>query len=728
MKTRARLYFYSIAGFVTGIFALIGIQYTTNVNVENLISGNEELVKQYKMSSSLAELESDLLFIENRIKLAVITGDSTLITRFGPRIAEIKKDGNLLEKYSDTVNLADVRKLNRLVDQRIVFNNKLIDSFYHADKAATQRLMADSNAGKLGDAISTLVEKIDTSGKIILAQKIRYVDNNGQKVERWNQVLAGLVIVLMAGIFVLIMNRMKKQTGLIDKLNESEKRLKAAALVKENFLANMSHEIRTPLNAILGYTQLLQKKQLDADTGFQVKTIRQSGETLLSVVNDILDLSKIESGMIRVEDAPFSLSELVHSTTAMFNQKTEEKGLLLTTTLAANIPDILNGDASRLTQILVNLIGNAVKFTESGEIVLGITGQQLDADHIKVSFQVTDTGIGIDEGKLETIFERFRQAEDSTTRKFGGTGLGLSIARDLVHLQHGSIAIKSKYAAGTTVTVSIPYRISENQIDPARMEKLGEAPHIQPGLRVLIVEDNVVNQGLMSRLMGELEVDSKIAGNGKEAVEILKYEEFDLVFMDIQMPEMDGYEATGEIRNTLKLNVPIIAMTAHAMAGQRDKCISAGMNEHLAKPVMESDLQKVFEKFTGRKVPLKTKVFEVEPADYKVIDLRYMKEISNGDQDYERMAASQFLDLVPGELASLQRAFDVQNQGTLKRIAHNLKSTSSVMGLDAVLRDDLDALVYEELSRERQQELIHRVTTVCTQALEETQAFFDHIQ
>jgi CHASE3 domain sensor protein len=232
MKTRARLYFYSIAGFVTGIFALIGIQYTTNVNVENLISGNEELVKQYKMSSSLAELESDLLFIENRIKLAVITGDSTQITRFGPRIAEIKKDGTLLEKYSDTVNLADVRKLNRLVDQRIVFNNKLIDSFYHADKAATQRLMADLNAGKLGDSISALVEKIDTSGKVILAQKIRYVDSKGQKVERWNQILAGLVIVLMAGLFVLIMNRMKKQTGLIDKLNESEKRLKAAALVK----------------------------------------------------------------------------------------------------------------------------------------------------------------------------------------------------------------------------------------------------------------------------------------------------------------------------------------------------------------------------------------------------------------------------------------------------------------------------------------------------------------
>ncbi|WAC14674.1 hybrid sensor histidine kinase/response regulator [Dyadobacter pollutisoli] len=728
MKTRARLYFYSIAGFVTGIFALIGIQYTTNVNVENLINGNEELVKQYKMSSSLAELESDLLFIENRIKLAVITGDSTLITRFGPRIAEIRKDENLLEKYSDTVNLADVRRLNRLVNQRIVFNNRLINSFYHADRATTQRLMADVSAGKLGDSISALVEKIDTSGKVVLAQKIRSVDSNGQKVQRWNQFLAGLVILLMAGIFVLIINRMKKQTSLIDKLNESEKRLKAAALVKENFLANMSHEIRTPLNAILGYTQLLQKKQLDADTGFQIKTIRQSGETLLSVVNDILDLSKIESGMIRIEDAPFSLSELVHSITAMFDQKVEEKGLLLTTTLAANIPDILDGDAARLTQILVNLIGNAVKFTDTGEIVLGITGQQLDTNHIKVSFQVTDTGIGIDEEKLETIFERFRQAEDSTTRKFGGTGLGLSIARDLVHLQHGSIAIKSKYDAGTTVTVSIPYRISENQNDPARPDTAGEVSDFKSRLRVLIVEDNVINQGLMSRLMNELEVESKLAGNGKEAVEILQHENFDLVFMDIQMPEMDGYQATREIRNTLKLNVPIIAMTAHAMAGQREKCISSGMNEHLAKPVMESDLQNVFETFTGRKVSLKTQVLEAEPDDYKVIDLKYVREISHGDQDYERMAAGQFLDLVPDELASLQKAFDEQNTVLLKRIAHNLKSTVSVMGLDPVLRKDLDTLVYEDADRERQQEMINRVTTVCREALEETQAFFDHIQ
>jgi signal transduction histidine kinase/CheY-like chemotaxis protein len=709
MKTKTRLYFYTVAGFVTGIFLLIVIQYTTHENVENLISANEDLVKQYKMSSSLAELERDLLFIEDRIKLAAITGDPDLMSNFGPRIREIKKDEVLLERHSDPVNLADIRKLNQLVDQRIALDS-------------ARSMIAGADAGRIGDSIRALIAKIDTTGKIVLAQKIRSVDSNGQKVQRWNQFVAVLVILLIAGIFVMLIGRMKKQTGLIEKLNESERRLKAAALVKENFLANMSHEIRTPLNAILGYTELIRRKRLDAETSFHAKTIHQSGETLLGIVNDILDLSKIESGMMRVEDAPFSLSGLVYSVTTMLNHKAEEKGIKLAIRFSQDIPDLITGDAARLTQILVNLIGNAVKFTHNGEVVLDISGQQTDPEHIKISFSVKDSGIGIEEEKLETIFERFRQAEDATTRKFGGTGLGLSIARDLVHLQNGTIEIKSKPGTGTTVLVAIPYKITTSLIDVPGSESSLQFPRFRSGIKVLIVEDNEINQGLMSRLIEGWGLGYTIADNGKEALKMLKKEHFDLVLMDIQMPEMDGYTATREIRDTLKLNVPIIAMTAHAMAGEREKCISSGMNEHIPKPVRENMLYKVLTGFLGGEV-FENNTHTLNGHSYKVIDLAYMKEISNGDPSYEKLATNQFLSLVPEALELLLTASSDDNPALLKRIAHNLKSTISIMGLDTVLSDDLDALIYDDHDKAGQRRRIIRVESVCREAMEEAQYF-----
>lgn len=709
MKTKTRLYFYTIAGFVTGIFLLIVIQYTTHENVENLISANEDLVKQYKMSSSLAELEHDLLFIEDRIKLAVITGDSDLIKVLGPRILEIKKDEMLLEKHGDAANLADIRKLNKLVDQQIALDS-------------ARAMIVGADAGSTGDSIRALIAKIDNTGKIVLAQKIRSVDSNGQKVQRWNQFVAVLVILLIAGIFVIIIGRMKKQTGLIEKLNESERRLKAAALVKENFLANMSHEIRTPLNAILGYTELILKKRLDAETSSHAKTIHQSGETLLGIVNDILDLSKIESGMMRVEDVLFSLSRLVYSVITMLNHKAEEKGIMLTTRFSKDIPDLITGDAARLSQILVNLIGNAVKFTHTGEVALYISGQQTDPEHIKISFSVKDTGIGIEEEKLETIFERFRQAEDATTRKFGGTGLGLSIARDLVHLQNGTIEIKSKPGTGTTVLVTIPYKITTGAIDFAGFESSLQEHRFRSGIKVLIVEDNAINQGLISRLIDGWGLGYTIADDGKKALKMLEKEHFDLVLMDIQMPEMDGYTAAREIRNTLKLNVPIIAMTAHAMDGEREKCISFGMNEHIPKPIRENALFQVLTEFLGREV-FENDTDILNGHSYKVIDLAYIKEISNGDSCYEKQATNQFLSLVPDALKSLLAASREDNPALLKRVAHNLKSTISIMGMDVALSDDLDALVYGDHDQASQQKRIIRVESVCREAMAEAQAF-----
>ncbi|HWV33126.1 MAG TPA: ATP-binding protein [Dyadobacter sp.] len=570
---------------------------------------------------------------------------------------------------------------------------------------------------------SGLSHQADSTSRAALAVKINAVDQSGQRVLRWNLYLTIGVLALLTAVFAIIIGRMKKQAELIGQLNTSERKLKEAVLVKENFLANMSHEIRTPLNAILGYTNLLQKKKLDADTRLHISTVQQSGETLLAIVNDILDLSKIESGMMRIEHVPFDPGALVHSVGTMFHHRSAEKHVPLIVSFDPAIPETITGDPTRLTQILVNLVSNAFKFTETGEINLRVSTTDVNDDRVNLMFEVTDTGIGIEDARLETIFERFRQAEDSTTRQFGGTGLGLSIVRDLVHLQDGHIALSSKPGVGTSVKVTIPYQVTvEREMSPAGTSV--ETVHPQrPGLRVLIAEDHVINQGLMMRLMEERGIAGRVAANGSEAIEMLRSEPFDLVFMDIQMPGMDGYAATRAIREELKLTIPVIAMTAHAMEGEKEKCIRLGMDDHIAKPVRESELDRVLvantQPLSGKGIPANA---------FKVIDLDYMREISNGDAIYEKLVTEQFLHLMPRELEALSAAVAKRDRGEIRRIAHGIKTTISIMGLNALLDEPLDLLENGPGGQEDIAGTVEQILSICKEALEEAGIFYRQFQ
>ncbi|OJV14688.1 MAG: hypothetical protein BGO21_18470 [Dyadobacter sp. 50-39] len=569
---------------------------------------------------------------------------------------------------------------------------------------------------------SGLSHQADSTSRAALAIKMNAVDLSGQRVLRWNLYVTVVVFVLLIAVFAIIVSRMKKQAELITQLNTSERKLKEAVLVKEHFLANMSHEIRTPLNAILGYTNLLLKKKLDADTRLHINTVQQSGETLLAIVNDILDLSKIESGMMRIEHVPFDPEALVHSVGTMFHHRSGEKQVPLRVSFDPAIPGTITGDPTRLTQILVNLVSNAFKFTDKGEINLVVTARGNDGERVDLTFEVTDTGIGIDPARLETIFERFRQAEDSTTRQFGGTGLGLSIVRDLVHLQDGHIAVTSKPGAGTSVKVTIPYRISAMSGAPATGAPVSEAHPQRPGLRVLIAEDHIINQGLMMRLMEERGIAGRIAANGQEAVELLRNEPFDLVFMDIQMPGMDGYTATRIIREELKLKLPVIAMTAHAMEGEKEKCIRLGMDDHIAKPVRENELDRIFASYT------KPAGNAASAGAFRVIDLDYMREISNGDAGYEKLVTEQFLHLMPRELEALSAAASRHDPGEIRRIAHGIKTTISIMGLNPLLDEPLDVLESDTAVAEDITTHVERVLAVCKEALGEAGIFYRRFQ
>jgi PAS domain S-box-containing protein len=363
--------------------------------------------------------------------------------------------------------------------------------------------------------------------------------------------------------------------------------------LKEAFLANMSHEIRTPMNAIIGFSDILSKRKLGDQEKEFVMTIKSAGENLLTIINDILDISKIEAGMMTFEEHTFSVKEIFTSLHVMMMGRAKEKELELLFDCDKDVPDVLLGDNTRLTQIIINLVGNAIKFTQKGKINVRARVVKNEKETTLVEFSITDTGIGIPADKLEHIFERFRQAESHITRKYGGTGLGLSIAKQLVELQNGTLSVKSEFKIGSVFSFSIPYKKSTQPLEALEVVERKYNMKDLSKLKILLVEDNQMNVKLILSLFAENDLKLQIAENGSVGIEKIRENDgstslttcFDIILMDMEMPVMNGYEAATIIRNELKNNIPIIAMTAHAMAGEREKCLSLGMNDYISKPI-----------------------------------------------------------------------------------------------------------------------------------------------
>ncbi|MGY5847120.1 ATP-binding protein [Salegentibacter sp. HM20] len=454
---------------------------------------------------------------------------------------------------------------------------------------------------------------------------------------------------------------------------------------KDNFVANISHELRTPIHAVLGFADLLMHKEVDELKKGHLQAIRTAGDKLLFIINDLLDLSKMEAGVLQFEEAAFNLREVVSGVFSILRLKAEQKNLDFRFEIDPEIPEYLVGDKNRLAQVLINLLGNALKFTSEGKVELKVQAKPGSKSGSELNFKIIDTGIGIEKDKLEHIFDRFTQATEDTSRKYGGTGLGLNISRQLIEKQGGSLEVKSKPGKGSEFSFNLVFK-KANQTGDDEVAESDLNSNLLEG-NILLCEDNELNQRLMRALLEAKGFNLEIVSNGRLALQKVAEKDFDLIFMDLQMPEMGGLEATRLLRNK-NINIPVVALTANFLMVEKQACFDAGMDDYLSKPFKKEELFSKIERHL--QLQIKRGDTQKNLPENSVLKLENLEELSMGNKDFQKEMISLFLKQSAQTKAEMTQALAENNLSLLAAEAHKLKASFGILGADLTRLDKLE--------------------------------------
>lgn len=677
---------------VLGMVLLITVSVVSWKYVERLSNNNNNIFKDYEYYQIFESINTDLLSLESKEKEYTISHKIKCLEEITERKENILKNINIIYPYFvankwanqyGKYKIAVIRKLNNIDSSLNVIKAKNISTsnIYENEKSIelTNNLLNEVNNTKSYLSKDIYNDKIDSFAFV-------------KEYSRWDilNFLFAFIIALVTGI--LLIRNLNKRNKLNIELEKSKAEADEALKIKEKFIANVSHEIRTPMNAIIGFTELLEKRETDAKSLDYIKHIKSSSENLLIIINDILDFSKLEVGKLQLIESSFSVSTLMHSVYNMFYKVAEERSISMRLVIDKDIPENIIGDATRLKQIVVNLVSNAIKFTKSGSIIISVSSIKVIKSDIQLQFSVKDTGIGIPEEKLDYIFERFSQINNDLSREYSGTGLGLSIVSDLIHLQNGTISVNSKTNIGSEFIFTLKYKLSSEinkQDENKKIIQNNRQKH-----KILIIEDNEINRKLMLEILNGYGYKTAVAFNGEEAVSILKQEIFDLIFMDLQMPVLDGFKTTELIRRELMLKTPIIALTAHTILKEKDKCLSYGMNDYLSKPFKETELMEVIEKHLktdklNDSIKLSKGATEIRE---RKVDLNYIRDLAKGNQKFIEQMLDLFLEQVPSELKQLQNEIKNSNFNNASTIAHKMKTSVGFLGISKFVEQDLELI------------------------------------
>lgn len=684
---------------ITILFAGIGLNYMIELKVLHSVqehtAKNDSIILHEQYQQTIEKTMFLITQSDHNLESYIQTKDYSKLQEFTKNNEAVETKLNEVKKgYAGYVPKFLVNIFLHKAGNRISLNKEIFDTYTAEGTEKAQAMISGGdNKKNLAELTYSAQELVNALNLKIagLNQAISYEKTSMLNLDRkWN--LASLIFMLL--IAFLVLYKMIETNRLNEHLSKAVQKEQQATLVKDQFISNVTHELRTPLNSIIGYTNLLLKKEHTPETKQWISAMKVSGNLLMEVINDVLDYSKLESGYIRFAREPFQLNDVLNNLRNVMQNRAESKDLSFIIEQREGVILNLVGDEKKLIQMLVNLTGNSIKFTESGSIKVEVGMLKKADDKVWLQFVVTDTGIGIDEKKLPYIFERFYQVDSALSGKYVGTGLGLPIVKQLVEMQGGTITASSAPGKGTTFEVVLPYIINTQKEEEVTEDagELIDAVELKVPQKILIVDDNEMSRDLLGFILNERHYLFDKAENGLAALDMLKQNTYDFIIMDVQMPELNGIETTRKIRSELKIQTPVIGLSGFSRPEEQQASIHAGMNAYLTKPfddVKLFELLDYYKDWNTQPVPLHTKLVNIE----------YLKRIAGGNKEYVEEVLLKAADLLPDEVKKLQDSFAANNGILLKEVAHNMKTTLSILGVKEIISNKVRELEKADISK-----------------------------